>query len=190
MAVEALYGYVFGKIQAKHADSRLPRVTIGETVEEASIAENDIAKMRSEAVLADLGLPFPLSSEVTSNMLNSFDVNNVANDSITMNSSATVLIPSSDGDCNADDFSGTWKLQNFQSVSHPFEACCAQSCSGILDTVGIAPSKLTTDICCSACNKYACSPADAFDSLAIAKASLVQVPSLQTAQVTTVSMNI
>jgi hypothetical protein len=190
MAVEALYGFVFGKIQAKHASGRLPRVIIGGTVEEASIAENDIAKMRSEAVLADLGLPFPLSSELTSNMLNNIDINKDAAVPVIVNSSAVVLNPSSDEDCNADDFSGTWKWYNMSSIPNTVAACCAQSCSGLLDTVGIAPSKLSTDICCSACNKYECSPADGFDSFSISKASLVQVPSLQTSHITTVSMNI
>jgi hypothetical protein len=189
IALDALYGYVFGKIQAKHLAFRLPRVNIVSDISDAAAVEKSIADMRAAAGLADLLLPFPLSLELTSNTLNSYDVDYISNRSSIVNASMTVSDPLSDADCNAGDFSGTWTWNDLPSLDYPRKRCCAQSCTGLLDTVGTAPSAMTSAVCCSACNLQECSPADD-GGYSIIKASSLKVPSLQNGLLTTVSFNI
>jgi hypothetical protein len=191
IALEALYGFVFGKIQAKHLAFRLPRVNIASNISDAAAVEKPIADMRSAAALADLLLPFPLSLELTSNTLNSYDVGYILNTSSALNASMKVSNPMSDADCNAGDFDGTWKWNDLSSLAYPQKRCCAQSCTGLLDTVGAAPSAVTSAMCCTACNLQECSPASetSFEYL-IPDASSLNVPSLKDGKLTTVSLNI
>jgi hypothetical protein len=100
--------------------------------------------------------------------------------------------PTSDSDCGINAPGSTWQFRRFpfSPIVDNREHCCAYACSALLATVGVSPTTLMMDTCCSTCNKAKCAPADSRVTAAIALMTVLNVPNLLTANVTTVSIDV
>jgi hypothetical protein len=108
--------------------------------------------------------------------------------SIAMRSEAN---PTSTNDCsiNGGDY---WEYRpgNVSPLVNPLQNCCAKACWALLVTIGVSPNSVTMSSCCGACNKYNCAGPSSFNTAKANLMTIINVPALQSAQVTTVSVQL
>jgi hypothetical protein len=99
--------------------------------------------------------------------------------------------PQTIADCGINSPAYTWTYlpASFTPMPYPLQKCCAYACDALLATVGTSPTALTRQVCCGACNKYSCGP-DPIAVSAVALYSVLHIPALQNANVTTISFNL
>jgi hypothetical protein len=204
IAVESLYGYVFAKLFAKHSSIWTPRTEVDEG------AESEISRIRSKAVSALVDQPFQLSLELSPNSLQAYrpevyvsghnastdrmlvKISNAAKTATALDTVRSASDPTSSADCNIGSLQGTWEyLPNaFTPMSSSSQKCCTAACNALLTTIGVSPTALMQSTCCSACNKFNCAPATSQSTAAVALMTVIAVPSLLNAYVTTVTLNV
>jgi hypothetical protein len=204
IAIESLYGYVVAKLFAKHSNIWTPRTKVAED------AEPEISKIRSKAVTALVDQPFQLSLELSPNSLQAYrpevyvsagSLNSgrmvvrrlkAVESANALNTVRSASDPTSSDECNIDSQHGTWEYlpNSFTPMSNSHQKCCAAACNALLTTIGVSPTALMQNTCCSSCNKYNCAPATSQSSAAVALMTVVAVPSLLNAYVTTVTLNV
>jgi hypothetical protein len=200
ISVDSLYGFVYGKFQAKHFGSLTARSNVSIS------SEVYISALRSSALSVTPSSTFSNAYELSSASLSNcepmtFSMLSAPESTVravdsgmtqTLSAVRSEEIPTSTSDCNINLPSQTWEFRQypFSPISNVLQHCCATACSALLATVGVSPTALMLDTCCSACNKYNCVPANAVTISAAALYTVIQVPALLNANITTISINL
>jgi hypothetical protein len=165
------------------------RRSIGHTYRQSKSLKGEVmvAKVRAYSSLQRAASPisFGLSSSLGSSLRPSELVS--SNDS-----QFSELHPLSNSECNMNSQSGAWEYRQypFLPLSNPLQHCCAQACSALISTIGVSPTMLMMDTCCAGCNKHSCVPASSLSVAAISLMTAIDVPDLNNANVTTVTITI
>jgi hypothetical protein len=201
MSVDSIYGFVYGKFQAKHFASLTARMNV------AIGSEAYISALRSSALSVSPSSTFSKTYELSTTSLSNCEPSSFSMLAIPGSTTVRAVdldmdqsfgavrsesIPASTSDCNINFPTQTWEFRQypFSPLSNALQHCCATACSALLATIGVSPTALMLDTCCSSCNKHNCVPANTVTIAAAALYTVIQVPALLNANITTISLNL
>jgi hypothetical protein len=202
LSVEALYGYMFGMVHGKYVSHSM--LTARSTVDVN--AEPYINAIRSSALSISTSTTYSRATELSRGSLSNCRVESFS--ALVASSSNLIRIENADAveidasvrsetdpqniaDCGINSPANTWTYlpAAFTPMPYPLQKCCAYACDALLTTIGTSPTALTREVCCGACNKNSCGT-DPIAVSAVALYSVLHVPALLNANVTTISFNL